>query len=447
MRILIVDAEAKSLEELSDELRSFGHEVIQASTGRDALRKVRAERPLVVFTDARLPDFAGNALLTQLKAEAPSLDVIVLADVGDPAEAVAAIKAGATDYLTRPVPMEELAHELQQIAERRAVQSQYATARRTTATPMDKMAIVGRSEPILRLFQRMERVAASGASVLIKGESGTGKELVARWLHQRSQRAGGPFVAVNCAALPDTLLEAELFGHEKGAYTGAARARKGRFQLAHGGTLFLDEVAEIPLPAQAKLLRVIQEGEIEPLGGQGPISVDVRILSATHRDLKQRIADGLFREDLFYRLKVLDLVLPPLRQRPGDLPLLVEHFLKQYSPPGVTLDITPRAWAAIAAYDYPGNVRELSHAVQHAVVLVGDDEIDLFHLPDELLGAVEPESVPDGAFASLSHAVREFEQDYMRRALVLADGNKTRAARILNIERKTLYRKLERMKL
>ncbi len=296
---------------------------------------------------------------------------------------------------------------------------------------------------MLRLFQRLERIASSHAPVLIRGESGTGKELVARWIHQRSPRSGESFVAINCAAMPETLIDAELFGHERGAFTGAVRARRGRFQIAHGGTLFLDEVAEIPMPVQAKLLRVLQEGEIEPLGGNDTVRVDVRVLSATHRDLKARIADGLFREDLFYRLKVLDVAVPPLRRRSGDLPILVEHFLQRFSPLGEMPEISPRAWAAISSYEFPGNVRELEHAVQHAVVLAGDEPVDLMHLPTELLGAIEVDESADAGFSSLNEATREFERGYIQRALMLADNNKTRAAAMLGISRKNLWEKMK----
>ena len=443
MQLLIADADRASREGLIRSLKAFGYPLRTARTAGEALGRVRETRPDVLFVDTRLPDLDGHTLLERVKSEHPRIDVILMTVGGSYAEAVSAIKLGATDYLVRPLDIDALGHELQQIAERRALQSELAEARQTACLPIDKAPIVGRSEPMMRLFERLDRVAGSRAPILIRGESGTGKELVARWIHQRSPRASGPFVAVNCAALPDSLLEAELFGHERGAFTGATRARKGRFQMADGGTIFLDEVAEISASAQAKLLRVLQEGEVEPLGGAGPVRVDVRLLSATHRDLRTRIQEGRFREDLFYRIKVLDVALPPLRERMGDLPILVEHFLRRFATPGVTPDISPRAWAALANYGFPGNVRELEHAVQHAVVLAGEDNIDLMHLPTELLGAVEPGDVPDGGFAPLGQAVREFEREYLRRALALADNNRTRAASLLGISRKNLWEKLK----
>lgn len=443
MRVLVAEANAVHRAELREQLEQFGHRVETTTSGAETMDSVRDRRPDVVLLASRFSDVDGPSVLETLRGEAPATDVIMLTDGGSFSEAVSAIKAGAADYLGKPVDTDRLGEALQRIAERKSMQSRFAAAQKTTSIPLDKTAIVGRSEPILKLFQRMERIAASDAAVLVKGESGTGKELVARWLHQRSPRGGAPFVAVNCAALPETLIEAELFGHEKGAYTGATRARKGRFQLAHGGTLFLDEVAEVPLPAQAKLLRVLQEREIEPLGGSVTIKVDVRIVSATHRDLKARIRDGLFREDLFYRLKVLDLIIPPLRQRPGDLRVLAEHFLKRFSLPGSAPALSPSAWAALSNYDFPGNVRELEHAIQHAVVMAGDEDIDVMHLPTEILGAVEPDAVPESGLAPLATAVREFEREYLRRALVLSGGNKTQTARLLGISRKNLWEKLK----
>jgi two-component system response regulator HydG len=433
-----------SLRELmAAELKMLGHDVRAAATGRRLLADIRERRADVVVASTQLPDLAGTAIVERIKAEDAACDVILITDAGSYAEAVEAIRLGATDYLKTPVPPDVFQRILQEIDQRRSLQREFATARQTTPMPVDKSAMVGRSEPMLRMFQRLERIAASHASVLIRGESGTGKELVARWIHQRSPRSGEAFVAINCAALPETLIEAELFGHERGAFTGAVRTRRGRFHIAHGGTLFLDEVAEIPLPIQAKLLRVLQEGEIEPLGGNEVIKVDVRVLSATHRDLKARIAAGLFREDLFYRLKVLDAAVPPLRQRRSDLPVLVDHFLRRFSAPNVEHNITPRAWAAIASYDYPGNVRELEHAIQHAVVMAGEDNIDLMHLPTEILGAAEVDEDEVGGFTPLGQAVREFERNYLQRALSLADGNKTRAAQLLGISRKNLWEKLK----
>jgi DNA-binding NtrC family response regulator len=329
------------------------------------------------------------------------------------------------------------------IREERALDRDRLEAREHLRSVDGSSAIIGRSPAMVRLLESLDTIAHSDAAVLIVGESGTGKELIARELHDRSPRAKGPFVAVNCAALPDTLLEAELFGHERGAFTGAVRRREGRFKLADGGTLLLDEIAEISPAAQAKLLRVLQQGEMEPVGASSPIRVDVRILSATHQDLKARVADGRFREDLYYRLNVLDLTIPPLRERRGDLPLLLEHFLLRLCSQGQEPPrVTSRAWRALCAHPFPGNVREFGHAVERAFVLSRGAEIDLGHLPAGM-GAETPHLTADEAqFKPLEAAFRVWERDYLEQALVLAGGKKARAAELLGISRKNLWEKL-----
>ena len=443
VRVLIANPHAGRARGLSEQVESAGHSARIVSTAEDAFRRLEAGQVNVIFASAVLDVPSPENLLARVKTLSPFAEVVLTTPSGALPEAVAAVKRGAFDYIELPTDDSTVAFVLTRISERRLTARQYASARRVTAVPVDRRAMVGRSDAMQRLLGRLERIARSEAPVLIRGESGTGKELVARWLHQRGPRAAGPFVAVNCAALPDTLLEAELFGHERGAYTGAVKARKGRFQMAHSGTLFLDEVAEIPPAAQAKLLRVLQEGEVEPLGATESVAIDVRVLSATHQDLKSRIADGRFREDLYYRLKVLDAVVPPLRQRTGDLHVLVDHFLTRFSVPGQQPQLTARAWAALTGYGFPGNVRELEHAIQHAVVLAGEDDIDLMHLPTEVLGSLEPEVADGGGFLTLADAVREFEQEYLQRALALADGQKTKAAKLLGISRKNLWEKLK----
>jgi DNA-binding NtrC family response regulator len=298
---------------------------------------------------------------------------------------------------------------------------------------------------MLALVKRMEAIAHSDASVVITGESGTGKELVARALHEGGGRRSGPFIAINCAAFPDTLIEAELFGHEKGAFTDATTRREGRFKAAHGGTLFLDEIAELSQPAQAKLLRVLQEGTIEPLGSNVSVKVDVRIISATHRDLRTRIADGLFREDLYYRINTLDLAIPPLRARGGDLAVLVQHFIRRFSNPDRPTDgITWRAWNALAKHPFPGNVRELMHTIQHAVLLSAGGKIDLEHLPTAIRGDTATPVRPRGAvIAPLSDAMKQFERNFLIRVLAAFDGKKALAAEALGISRKNLWEKLK----
>jgi transcriptional regulator with PAS, ATPase and Fis domain len=306
--------------------------------------------------------------------------------------------------------------------------------------------VVGRSPAMLRVLERTAAIAESEAPVLLTGDSGTGKELLARTIHGLSSRRLHPLVTMNCAALPDALIEAELFGYERGAFTGALHRREGRFKAADGGTLFLDEINGLSLAAQAKLLHVLQDGGFQPLGQNATCSVNVRLISATNQSLRALVADGRFREDLYYRIKVLDIDLPPLRERRGDLPLLVHHFILKHTIAGrEPATITPRAWAAFSHHAFPGNVRELEHAIVHALVLSRGHAIDLEHLPAELCPAASPAAMAGaGELSPLHEAVGEFEREYVARALQLTGGNKTRAARLLGISRKSLWEKLRK---
>jgi DNA-binding NtrC family response regulator len=447
--ILLVDDEPSIRLTVADALSDDGHLVATAADGHEALRLLE-ERPFdLVISDIRLPRADGMQIFRRVQKDHPTTAVILMTAYAAVSDAVSAMKAGALDYLTKPFDIDELRVRVQRLAERRALETELAAARAELAHRDPSSLIVGRAPSMLRLLDLIETISGSDAPVLVTGESGTGKELVARAVHHLSPRRSQAFVAVNCAAFPETLLEAELFGHERGAFTGAVKNRDGRFKVAHGGTLFLDEIAEIPPMAQAKLLRVLQEGVIEPLGTSRPVEVDVRVISATHRNLKQRIKDGLFREDLYYRLNVLDVAIPPLRDRQGDLPVLVEHFLKKLTPAGrEPSSISPRAWAALSEYPWPGNVRELEHAIQRAVVLARGKEIVLEHLPDDIAGPVagRQEALPPpgtGAVRPLSVALKEFEHQYLLRALDAADGKKAKAADLLGISRKNLWEKLK----
>ena len=443
LSVLLVDDEPSIRLSVGDGLRAAGYRVTTASDGGEAIALVSSQIFDVVVTDIRLPKVDGLTIFRKVRGESPATAVILITAYGAVPDAVAALKDGAEDYLTKPFDAEELLLRLERIADRRALRAELDAARRELASRgTGATSIIGRSPSMVRLLERIDTLAASDAPVLITGESGTGKELVARTLHQISPRHVRSFVAVNCAAFPETLLEAELFGHERGAFTGAVRRRDGRFKAADGGTLFLDEIAEIPMAAQAKLLRVLQEGIVEPLGTNTAVKVDVRIISATHRNLKSRITGGLFREDLYYRLNVLDIAIPPVRERRGDLPILVEHFLRRFTPEGKQPPgIAPRAWAALSEYPFPGNVRELEHAIQHAAVLSRGKEIDLEHLPSDLAGIATP--APDGgAFRTLSVAARQFEREYLLRALSLANGKRMKSAELLGISRKNLWEKL-----
>lgn len=445
LKILLVDDEPSIRLAAGDGLRADGHEVIEASDGKEALLHLGKAPFDLVITDVRMPKLDGMSLFRRIRSDWPHTDVIIMTAYGEVDAAVRALQSGAQDYLTKPFDSTELRVRVKRLDARRALDRELRSAREELAARQAHSQIIGQSRPMLALRQRIDTIAPSDASVVVVGESGTGKELVARSLHAASSRSDGPFVAVNCAAFPETLIEAELFGHEKGAFTGAARRRQGRFMAAHGGTLFLDEIGEIPVMVQVKLLRVLQESVIEPLGSNTPQEVDARLVCATHRNLKEMIAAGTFREDLYYRINVLEIRVPPLRERRGDLPLLVEHFLSRYSKRTPPPAISPKAWAALSNYAFPGNVRELEHAIQHAVVLSGGQEIDLHHLPPDLSGTVHEDSehTPRPSIQPLNDAAREFERQYILRALSQFDGKRVRTAEALGISRKNLWEKLK----
>jgi len=445
--ILLIDDEPDMRLVLEEALRDADHRVVTAGDGAEGLNHALSKVFDVVICDVRLPKIDGLTLFRRIRQASPSTDVILMTAYAEVADAVTALKQGAFDYLTKPFDIDELLVQLQRISEHRALRSELEQARVELSGRKREVALVGQSSAMRRVTGLIDMVAGSDAPVLVSGESGTGKELVARMLHERSNRHAKPFVVVNCGALTETLIEAELFGHERGAFTGAVKKREGRFKAADGGTVFLDEIAELPLSAQAKLLRVLQEGTFEPLGTNATVRVDVRVISATRRHLKERIAEGSFREDLYYRVNVIEIPLPPMRERPGDLSLLVQYFLQRFTPSGRALPtVSPAAWAALSQYPYPGNVRELSHALEHAVVLSGGGEIDLRHLPLDIanqgldLGRAEPSGSPE--IRPLHIALREFEREYLLRAMAQASSKRVRAAEMLGISRKSLWEKL-----
>jgi DNA-binding NtrC family response regulator len=445
--ILLVDDEAELRDALAEQLIAGGHRVETASDGAlgaDLLRKCLFD---VVICDVRLPRIDGLALFRRIRKDAPGTEVILMTAFSEVSQAVSALKEGAYDYLTKPFDMDELLLQVRRIDEVRSLRRELDSARTALSDGDSSICLIGQSPGMRRIQEMIKMVAQSDAPTMIAGESGTGKEVVARLVHEQSARKDKPFIAVNCGALAENLVEAELFGHEKGAFTGAMRKRDGRFKAADGGTLLLDEVAELPLAAQAKLLRVLQEGAVEPLGTNTPVRVDVRIISATHRNLTERIKAGLFREDLFYRINVIEMQLPPLRERPGDLPLLVNHFLARLAPPGgPSPSISPGAWAVLSQYSFPGNVRELSHAIEHAMVLSGGKEIGVQHLPSSMVSLpAMPLSLaesPSNDIRPLQAAVRDFEHAYLLRALRATEGKRARTAQLLGISRKTLWEKL-----
>jgi DNA-binding NtrC family response regulator len=457
VKILLVDDEPELRETLAEVLEGAGHKVTQRTNGTEAAEQIKMDTFDVVMTDVRLPGEDGLSLVRAARAAVSPPDCIVMTAFADVGDAVAALKEGAADYLTKPFDLEELLHHISRIDATRSLRRELAEARRALSVQPSKSRLIGRSPQIRNVQARIDMIAQSDAAALVTGESGTGKELVALMLHERGPRAEKPFVAVNCAAFPDTLIESELFGFEKGAFTGAMKKREGRFRAADGGTLFLDEIAELPLPAQAKLLRALQDGTFEPVGSDESVKVDVRVVSATHRNLREQVEKGLFREDLFYRVNVLDVSLPPLRDREGDLPLLIEYFLgaRSRAGGGPTPPLSQKAYAALAAYPFPGNVRELGHAIEHATVLAGGNEIGVEHLPRMIVEHVCEAALASGSAGGkidvveladdvvpLATATREFEKRHLRRALAAAGGKRCKAAAKLGISRKSLWEKL-----
>src|SRR3990167_1249481 len=393
-RILVVDDEPAQRELVWGFLRKQGLEAIPAESGEQGLEIFRQQPFELVLTDQKMPKLSGLDLLKSVRAINPETSVIVMTAYGKIESAVAAIKEGATDYLTKPLNLDELLHKIEQVRERHRLYVENRELREALQSRHRIEGVLGESGQMLEVTSLVRRVAPSEATVLIRGESGTGKELIAKAIHFASPRASGPLVKVNCAALPETLLESELFGHEKGAFTGAVTSRQGRFELANGGTLFLDEIGDLPLHLQAKLLRVLQEREYEKVGSSRPVKVNVRILTASHRPLEALIKAGQLREDLYYRLNVVTIVIPPLRERRSDLSLLIDHFLRRFAEKnGKTIrGVTHEARDILLRYDYPGNVRELENLIERAVVLTRDEVIGSGDLP---LTVQEPEAVDE----------------------------------------------------
>ncbi len=453
-RVLVVDDERTIRHILAVLLGEQGYEVAEAESGEEALAVQPSFQPALVLLDLSLPGIDGLETLRRLRALDPGLDCVIMTAYGSIRSAVEAMKAGALNYLTKPFDNEELLLVLSRAVEVRRLNAEVEALRTELATRYGFHEIIGISREMQEVFRVMARVAAVDATLLVVGESGTGKELVARAVHRRSKRAAGPFVAVNCSAVPVSLFESELFGHEKGAFTDAREARPGRFELAHGGTLFLDEVGDLPTEGQAKLLRAVQEREVTRLGARQPTPVDVRVIAATHRDLEERVRAGAFREDLYWRLAVVTLQLPPLRRRRGDVPLLVDHLLDRFNHElGLAIrGLSPGARRLLAEYDWPGNVRELENTLCRAMVLCEGDTLGERDLPPRIRGEL-PEAATRSDLKSLrlADAVSE-ATGRLERMLILArlaehQGNRTAAAESLGISRKTLFNKMRQHQL
>jgi two-component system response regulator AtoC len=482
--VLVVDDDADVRALLKDLLTEAGYKPRIAKTGGEALEAVAKDLPDLVMMDVKLPDQDGLGVLKTLKREHPELEVIVMTAFGGSSTAIKAMEQGAYDYVTKPFEIDDLLATLKRVFEHADMSSEVSALRLELGkSAAERERIVGSSKPMLEVFKLIGKVASADATVLITGESGTGKELVAEALHKASKRNPHPLVKVSCAALPETLLETELFGHEKGSFTGAMTMRKGRFETANKGTIFLDEIGEMTLATQTKLLRILQEREFERIGSNVPIKIDIRVITATNRNLAEEVDKGRFREDLYYRLNVIHIDMPPLRDRKEDIPLLVEHFLVKYrhAPGEIPTTISEDALNRLVEYDWPGNVRELENAIERAVVLSRGNPITADHLPfsnsreardrralaqrrsrlddeearlDDRRSALEADeaeaAAADGApngdgngTGSFKDRVSSLERQLIKEALDRAGGNRTKAAEDLGIYRRLLYAKIK----
>jgi DNA-binding NtrC family response regulator len=463
-RVLVVDDDRAVRSALTLNLGRAGYEVDAVGSAEEALARLQQAPADLVLSDVKMPGMDGHALLERLRARWPDLAVVIMTGQGSVSAAVQAMQAGAADYLIKPVRRDELLLVLERALRARRLEAEVATLRAELGQRGADDRCIGDTPAMRRVLDLVDAVAESDALVLVTGPTGTGKEVISHALHHRSRRRGGPFVGVNCAALPEGLLESELFGHEKGAFTGAVRRHAGKFEQAHGGTLLLDEIGEIPLSTQVRLLRVLESGELQRVGGSETLRVDVRVIAATNRDLAAEVRAGRFREDLYYRLQVFHIPLPTLRERKEDIPLLVEHFIRKHAPRHgrPARGITPEALEALQAAPWPGNVRQLEHVIERALILCGGPELGLLHLPDEVRAPTPaappapapPEAAPPGpsaapapAGASLPDQLDAEERRLIIDALRAAGGVQAEAARQLGVSRSNLHYRIRRLQI
>jgi two-component system response regulator PilR (NtrC family) len=448
-RILVVDDERSMQEFLEIFFRREGYEVVTAGDVEEALVAVGADDFDVVISDIQMPGASGLELLRAVKEESPDTVVIMITAFATTETAIEAMKQGAYDYVIKPFKVDELRLAVEKALEKKLLTQENARLRTELRSHSRSRSLIGTSAAMSKVYELVAQVAATKTNVLVSGESGTGKELVARGIHEQSERREGAFVAVNCGAIPENLLESELFGHVKGAFTGAVAAKPGLFEAADGGTLFLDEIGELPQPLQVKLLRVIQDKRVRRVGGNNDHPVDVRLVAATNRDLREETRRGAFREDLYYRLNVIQIALPPLRERKDDIPLLVQHFVEKFSRElgKEEQTVSEAAMEKILAYGFPGNVRELENTVERAVALSRGESIDVDVLPPALLdpaGSDEPERLPPEG-ANLDELVNDYERSLLREALGRTGGVKKRAAALLGISFRSFRYRLEKL--
>ena len=441
-RILVVDDEEQMRDLLAKVLERKGYEVSVCGDGAEALALLEREPADLVITDVRMPGLNGMEALRAVKELNPEIVVLIMTAFGSIDQAVQAVKEGAYDYINKPFKIDEILLTIQKALEERHLRHEVSTLRQELRTRYHFENLIGKSRAMQEVFGLIEQVAGSRSTVMVYGKSGTGKELVAKAIHYNSPRSAKAFVAVNCAAIPAELLESELFGHEKGAFTGAIATKVGKFELATGGTLFLDEIGHMRLDLQAKILRALQEREIERVGGTRTIKIDVRVLAATNRDLKKAIEDGTFREDLYYRLNVVPITLPDLKDRQEDIPLLANHFVQKFAPESnpAMREIAKEAMAILMSHTWPGNVRELENVIERAVTLGRGPAVEPRDLPPHLAGGTNPLERALTKEASLE----DLEKDYIAMILRRTKGHQIRAASILGIDRRTLYRKIRR---
>jgi putative PEP-CTERM system response regulator len=440
-RVLVVEDDRSSRVALSQALSDDGKfEIVTAASGEEAIDRLRLTPPNVVVSDVMMGRVSGMDLLSHVQENYPDTAMILVTGHGTIDSAVEAMRRGAYDYITKPIDLDRLELLVRRAYRKQSLLRENRDLRKELRKRFSVAGIVGQSPSMRRVLEQVEQVASTNATVLIFGESGTGKELVATAIHHNSPRADERMVKVNCAALPEALIESELFGHERGSFTGAHRARKGRFELADKGTLFLDEIGDLTLATQVKLLRAIQEREIERVGGQTAIPVDVRLIAATNQDLEEAMRAGRFREDLYYRLRVVTISIPPLRERAGDIPLLLDHFLKLFCKEHSksVSSFSNAARAKLCAYHWPGNVRELRNLVESVVVTVQGDQVTVQDLPD----SIAPHLDQPALTLTMGKPLSQVERLYTLKTLELVGGNKSRAAKVLGIGKKTLYRRL-----
>jgi len=443
-KILVVDDDESHRIMLRAVLKEGGYHVTEAADGTGAVKAVETEAFDLILMDIRMTNMDGIEALTEIRKISPLVPVLIMTAYASVKTAVEALKAGAFDYVTKPLDIEEVKILIEKGLEQYHLRTENLALKERIGDRFDFSRIIGRSGKMATLLDTLAMVAPSDATVLIMGESGTGKEVVANAIHHNSPRAGQPFIKVSCAALPETLLESELFGHEKGAFTGAVSRREGRFQLAHRGTIFLDEVGEMSPALQTKLLRVLQEKEFEPLGSARTIKVDIRVIAATNKDLTKEVKEGRFREDLYYRLNVVPITMPPLRERKEDIPPLADHFLAVYREKNrkPLKSISGKALDLLVRYDWPGNIRELENSIERAVIMAREEMITPVDFPPQIQRLSE-EGEKEGSAIPYGMSLGEMERGLIVKTLAEMGGNRTRAAEILGINRRTLQNKLK----